>query len=210
MTRGMARRGWASYGVDVQKGKWHDLLSFRGMLLVLALFLRTAEGALVWFGTCCDSWVFLSRSKSRRSTAFPSGSEDSSTWVYDSNVLASRTLLYIRLAEGLRHIWCLEQPSSSLLAHYWRFQERLGLPAADKIWVQVFRLIHWGGRSPKPIRVWSNHKDMLLVPSVTPSFLVNRRLKNTLVHRRLTEFVLWADVLIVGKAEDLVVFEAPV
>ena len=79
------------------------------------------------------------------------------------NAMASRTVLLFRLAHALGHLVCLEQPASSILMLYYRFQELLRDITIYKVRVSLGR---FGADSDKPILIWSNRHWIAWLPSL--------------------------------------------
>lgn len=84
--------------------------------------LKMSPPALLWLAPVCSSWIFLSRASTKRSPACPEG-DASLTVVRHGNIMLSRVVLLVRLAQGLGHRWCVEQPTSSLMNRMPRLQE---------------------------------------------------------------------------------------
>ena len=68
-----------------------------------------------------------------------------------ANLMTSRTLSLVTLADLLFIGWLLEQPTSSLMERYPRF--RWKLRQARRIWVGTFRMIDFGAPTTKPLRL---------------------------------------------------------
>ena len=94
-----------------------DSLHLRqGLMLYLQYILRLKEGALVFSGLPCSSFVWVSRSTTCRSKAYPMG-DSSKPSTRRGNLLAVRWVLGVVVALVRRCQWGCEQPSSSLLPY---------------------------------------------------------------------------------------------
>ena len=117
---------------DVCHDPLHDIRRVSGFLKAVQLVLRLKVGALLWAGTPCSTWVWISRSSTGRSRGNPLGRTDQHS-VSDANVTVSRVALLVLLAVARGACWAIEQPASSLMPEHPRMQmlvrlgPRLGL-----------------------------------------------------------------------------------
>lgn len=100
---------------DLVVDKDDDILTERGLRKLLIKLVSCLPGSLIWLGVPCCSWVFLSRSVSKRSLFLPRGSTDSSAWVKDHNTIQTLATYLILTAHALQLQYVIEQPISSLL-----------------------------------------------------------------------------------------------
>lgn len=113
-------------------------------------------------GPVCSSWIFLSRSSSKRSVTYPTGWEERS-WVEAGNIMAARVALLIMLIVHSKCTYVLEQPPSSLFRSSLRMQEvyRLLRRANVTPWQITVDLGAFGSLSPKPVTLDSNNRGLL-------------------------------------------------
>jgi len=113
--------GMTSDKLDVELNPLHDMNKTPGILHALKLCLRLKVGGILWCGVPCSTWVFMSRGSTGRSAGAPLGRETSPA-VVAANILASRVVVCILVAVARGAMWCVEQPSSSLLERHPRFR----------------------------------------------------------------------------------------
>lgn len=142
-----------------------DMLTPAGFEHALATVCRVREGGTAWAAPVCSSWVWISRSTSKRTSSNPMG-DSSHTFVKEGNILMKHTCAVLLIA-WLRGVYVfVEQPCSSLM--------RLAEPMRSffiliaNIQVRVC-LGSYGGSSPKPIYVYSNNQAVLSLKRKLPS-----------------------------------------
>ena len=91
-----------------------DILTHQGFALLLKLALRVQSGGTTWFGILCSSWIWLSRSVSKRSRSNPAG-DCSRPFVAEANEMVRRcvaiaTILYLRFVN-----LCFEHPPTTVM-----------------------------------------------------------------------------------------------
>ena len=101
-------------GFDVISNPGDDICSDSGFCRCIALALRLQEGGLAFAGVPCCSFVFVSRSRHRRSATDPMGAQNTE-WVRKQNIVASRTTLILLLVLVRRGYYFVENPGGSLL-----------------------------------------------------------------------------------------------
>ena len=101
--------------VDVCIDESHDILTAAGLEFLLLQLVSCFPGGLVWMGVPCCSWVFLSRSVSKRSVFLPRGPNSCSSWVHDHNTIQTIASYIALTANALQLQYVIEQPVSSLL-----------------------------------------------------------------------------------------------
>ena len=112
-----------------------DLATDNGFLDATRLVLGLKHKGLLWCGTPCSSWVFLSRGSTGRSRERPLGEEEREC-VRVANLLVSRVAILIYLAVSRGAVWVLEQPASSIMTCHprmARIEEQCALPSANML-----------------------------------------------------------------------------
>ena len=163
---GVARifQAFASHGYDAAKydikfdSIRHDILSPIGFLTILQWCRCLEPGASIsHWGIVCSSWVFMSRSRTRRTLYNIDGTKADGSCipsVKKGNTMASRLILLCMFLTVQRVIYILEQPASSLLYYYKRvlqLQAKVRLHNCST-WLGAF-----GADSMKHVHLLSNH-----------------------------------------------------
>ena len=132
-------------------GGTHDMNTAVGFAHAIVLAVLCVRGGYGHLATVCSSWVWLSRSATMRSSGMPNGFGDNAT-VVDANVMTSRSVLLLWILDCRGFMATLEQPTSSVMPHYFRMQEWFSRRA-----VYRYRVLlgYFGADSPKPIYLWS-------------------------------------------------------
>ena len=107
---------------EVTTNKHNNVMTDVGFLRAATLILRLKHGAVLWCGTPCSTWVFMSRGSTRRSATEPLGDEHVEK-VRVSNCLVARTVLLTLLAIARGVAWAWEQPISSLMTEHPRVKQ---------------------------------------------------------------------------------------
>jgi hypothetical protein len=94
-------------------GESQDINRPLGFVHALRLALSLQPGALSWWGFECSNFVWLSRSKTRRSRAQPRGNGHNRN-VFAANVMVSRVALLMCVLTARCCHWGLEQPDTSI------------------------------------------------------------------------------------------------
>ena len=71
-------------------------------------------GATAWFGVPCSTFVFMSRSHTKRSCRFPKGNCKGQE-VRRANLIVDRVAFLIKILSLRKVYWIMEQPLNSLL-----------------------------------------------------------------------------------------------
>ena len=139
LSSAFAESGCRSATYDLSRDANEDMLTTGGWLKALRQVLRLKIGAVLWCGTPCSTWIFLSRGSTGRSTLNPLG-RPLVQCVSDANILASRVCLLCIVAFARGASWAMEQPASSLLPLHPRVQllRRLGAPSKDQTFLTAF------------------------------------------------------------------------
>ena len=137
----------------------NDVNSLVGFLTAVQLCRRLKKGALAHFATVCSTWVWISRSSTKRSVTCPL-SEKPTECVKQANKMVGRCTLLMILVMALEGIWILEQPSSSLMCLHPRlkaFKNRIEERSlVARCWWHCHTWMGmYGGESPKATRLWS-------------------------------------------------------
>eukprot|EP00959_Pyramimonas_sp_CCMP1952_P370525 7760192-Pyramimonas_sp.AAC.1 len=90
-----------------------DINTDAGFALAVLCILRVTSGGLVFFACQCSSWVWMSRSQSKRSHEDPMGGS-SRQFVSDGNKLNNRCAIWRVIAHLCGVHWIVEQPGSSV------------------------------------------------------------------------------------------------
>ena len=101
---------------DIKRGD-ENFLEPSGFGRAISLLLRVKESGLFFAAIPCGPWVWISRSRHKRSKADPFG-DRSSQWVLQSTELVEKVCLLIMLAYVRRIYWICENPRSSCITHY--------------------------------------------------------------------------------------------
>ena len=116
VTNGIASLGLYAVPYDViNDGRYQDLNSIWGFIHALQL-LRMLEPVtgLIWLGTVCSTWVFMSRNSTMRTPRNPRG-DLRRRCVLKGNRQAARSAALIAFCFARRMGFVLEQPGSSIL-----------------------------------------------------------------------------------------------
>ena len=106
----------------------------------------------------CTSFSACNVATSKRSPVVPYG-DTSLPYVASGNCCASRSILLAALMQMLGGCWFIEQPASSRLAWYPRF-EWLCRSLWSKAWQIGWWARHFKALTPKRHRAWSNSKEI--------------------------------------------------
>jgi hypothetical protein len=146
--------------------------------LAIQLIWRVQRYGYAHWAPSCASWVFLSRGSTGRSSRCPEGNLENEK-VLEANCqvvrraghtsarqvmgksqgsamhahVRLRTVLLIMISKLNDITWTLEQPSSSLLNHFWPFQ---ALVRNMDVYKVFFWMGWYGSPSAKPTHLWSN------------------------------------------------------
>ena len=139
-----------------------DITQTSGFLRALYYVIALAPDGLLWCAPPCSTWVWCSRSATKRSRLNPLGTERGKT--AEANLVVSRLVLLV-LAALLLHnvrVW-MEQPASSILAQHMRWQQLLdtvGQQAPHTVGPRLRSVFLWlkafGSEAMKPICVETN------------------------------------------------------
>ena len=157
---------WGAY--DSKHGKEFDCATRVGQRNAIVLLLRLAKHSHAHFGTPCRSWVFLSRSFTKRSGLRPCGPPKSrctpAQWknLFLHNHIAQVTSYLIKTCVAMEHTFTIEQPLSSLLFLYEPMVAALIGTSSITLRMSAFQ-----GDSAKPLKIRGNaHQLMKLLHKV--------------------------------------------
>ncbi len=147
---------------DIRNGRAFDFLANAGFALAANSVGRLQPHGIAPLGPTCSSWVFLSRSSSKRNYLYPIGCEDLD-WVHAGNLMASRVCLLLLLIVYAQCTFLLEQPASSLFSRHHRFVMVVKLLRGRgvKMFRQTVNLGAFGSASRKPLHLFSNNWGLL-------------------------------------------------
>ena len=101
---------------DYAETRFNDVATFDGFLQTIILVLRVKEKGLLHVGMPCASFVWISRSRHRRTAEAPFGDETQPN-VLKANQILGRVALLLVLATVRKIWWLIEQPKSSMLPY---------------------------------------------------------------------------------------------
>ena len=105
--------GLKSIALDRDYSPIMDINTDEGLSIALAFLLRVRPGGLCFIGAQCSSWVWLSRSTTKRSIENPYGNT-SFNRVAEGNLLNCRVAVLCMIAITCGVFFVIEQPASSL------------------------------------------------------------------------------------------------
>ena len=154
ITRAMWGFGAESDCFDKEYHDSMDLCTKLGFKLALTKVLRVKKCGMVWAAPVCSSWIFLSRSQTKRTKAKAAG-DTSKTFVKDANIMTDHTMVILAVAFARGCDIYVEQPTSSLMPEY---------PIAKELfqWANVVKvstcLKAFCSESCKPLIVYTSSK----------------------------------------------------
>ena len=129
-----------------------DLATEPGFALALALILKILNHGMLWAAPVCSSWVWVSRSRTQRSVTAPAGNIKHLS-VRTANRMVDLTCLLIIIAFARGCEVYLEQPCSSVMAHYEPTRALFAWCCMHKL---PTSLGNFGAESTKPINIWTS------------------------------------------------------
>lgn len=132
--------------LDREFGQHLDLCTDLGFAHTLCTIMRVKTSGLVMMGPQCSSWVWLSRSTTRRSLTNPYGDTSVET-VREGNQVNSRVAMICAICSMLGIAWAIEQPASSLFFHTDLMR---AIVAEDNAWQRHFFMKAFGHSNSKP------------------------------------------------------------
>jgi hypothetical protein len=152
VTSNLQMLGYSAYPFERDRDPLaNDFCNGVGFGFAIALVLRVRPGGFIWLGIVCSSWVFMSRGSTGRHVNKILGVPWAS--VLTGNLMVSRAMLLLWLADSLGHFVTLKQPVSSLLPNHPRVQATI--PYIPLFECHVF-LGHFRAESRKLVALFSN------------------------------------------------------
>ena len=149
MTLACTMMAIACVGFDIcNHWKKEDVLNIYGVQHMLASVVRLARGGCLWMGPPCCSWIWLTRSKSKRTATQPEGLGWRDPWVFSHNRIAATVAAFARAAHRLGIYFVIEQTRGSLLFEFPTLKEIISSTGAVSI---TLNLADFGGDSLKPL-----------------------------------------------------------
>ena len=122
----LLRRGYTAVGFDINEHHhFENFVSAAGMLTAMQLFRRLrSHGGQSW-ATVCSSWIWMSRSSTLRSDAFPLGfpGRPQGKSVQNGNTMVSNMAVFLYWALSKQSTWIIEQPGTSLMWEHPRLKQ---------------------------------------------------------------------------------------
>ena len=129
-----------------------DLLTDVGFINAAVMVAKMKPCAIAIFAPVCSSWIFVSRHKTGRSTAYPLGIVQYGA-VHQANIMVTRCVLLILLLVAKGGIFVLENPQPSSIFRRPAFQM---MPRLLRIFTYTLDLRRLGATTKKPITCYSN------------------------------------------------------
>ena len=147
---------------DIERSPMENINSPEGFLTALRVVRDTnhrsgRRGTNHW-GTVCSTWVYLSRSSTGRSLAFPLGNVNQPV-VRQANTMLARVCLCIVFGCCLRLAFFHEQPASSLASStkFLLWVRSVIIDILEQRWDRFLMWMgHYGGHMQKPTEVCTN------------------------------------------------------
>ena len=127
-----------------------DVTTDKGMGILLYMIARVEPGGIVWLGPPCSSWVWLSRSTTKRSASKVEG-DTTVPSVAEANAIANIVADIMRVCHALGVFYVVEQPRTSLLFDYSPMRSALDETTALHV---ALNLGQAGATSQKPLTLW--------------------------------------------------------
>jgi len=105
--------GYDGRTFDMRLSDLHNFMRPAGFIAMVATVMAMHKGAVLWLGTPCSTWVWMSRHSSGRATEILGNL--SSAYIRAQNALISRVCYIIVLAMKRGVYWIIEQPDSSIM-----------------------------------------------------------------------------------------------
>ncbi len=113
ITRWAKLAGLRAIAVDREYSSAQDVNTESGFALLIVLLLRMVPGGLMFLACPCSSWVWMSRSQTKRSKVQSLGDVTNAVTA-EGNAINERAAFLCFLAWKLGVTWVIEQPASSL------------------------------------------------------------------------------------------------
>lgn len=150
LSRALNDHGIAASGYDMANDNiYENCLTLEGVQFFLMMLVRVAAGGVVWLGPPCCSWIWLTRSKSKRTGDHPEGNIEDK-WVQQHNCIAEFVAKVIVTCHQRGIYWVIEQPLSSVLFRFGPIAEAIASTGGRSVSV---RLGDFGAETTKPLRL---------------------------------------------------------
>ena len=149
-TRWAKLAGLAAIALDRDYQPRFDLCTAEGLAIALVLVFRIRHAGILIAGPQCSSWVWISRSVTKRSANNVMGDESVGS-VVEGNTLNKHMALLVGIASSIGVFWLIEQPASSV---FFKTQEWIRLIKATKA-MRIFTRLEKFEQSPKPSLLYS-------------------------------------------------------
>ena len=148
--------GLKAQGYDKTYSSSEDFTTEEGFKTAMTLMLRVRPGGCLWAAPECKTWVWLSRSQTKRSREDPHGDVTKEAVLKANKMVISLALLFA-VAYAREIAIFMEQPSSTVLHCLSPMREviRVCLP-----YKTLTYLGSYGASSPKPILLWSSSEKV--------------------------------------------------
>lgn len=152
LTLEMLRANFKGCAFDIAYGEDHNLLTSKGLRMVLDCLGTLKHRALLWLGTKCSSFVVLCRYQSQRYASNQWLGDETRPWVREGNALmeVSSMIYLIAYLAGLLPV--LEQPQSSVMSECYTLRSVLDFTASRQY---ITYMGAFNGPSQKPFQLWS-------------------------------------------------------
>ena len=148
----------AAYDVELG-GELQEIISLAGFCTALQYLRRLRPGGLVHWATVCSTWVWISRSSTRRSIIEPLGEGPRSDKVKSANMMVSRMAALWYFLIACTSYLILEQPGTSLMLHHPRVKAIKDILGNDLMSVHTWMGM-FGAKTNKSTKLSSNHPSV--------------------------------------------------
>ena len=116
LRRSMAHKtGLPSLGIDLLYHPDHDFTTPQGVRTAIMAGRMLMISGLYWMGIECKTWIWISRSSTKRSHENPDGAADKSMRVMKANAMRDTAAIIMLLSFWSGKHFTVEQPGSSLI-----------------------------------------------------------------------------------------------
>ena len=173
LSREFHRAGYEGASFDVLFSEQHNMLSVRGVRLVLDAVTSLKRGGMLWIATVCSSFVVLCRAQSQRNEGNSYLGDLQRRFVREGNSLAEASSLLFLVAFLLEIYVALENPQSSVID---KCPSLCGCFAFVKPWCFTTYMGAFFGRSVKPLYVWTTLESLSALEVGRPSNIADDEL----------------------------------
>lgn len=112
-SRGMQFMGFEGRTFDMRFTPAHNFMKPVGFVALVATVMAMHKGAVLWLGTPCSTWVWMSRHSTGRGETILGNC--TSAYIRAQNALIGRVCYILVLAMKRGVYWIIEQPQSSIM-----------------------------------------------------------------------------------------------